>query len=46
MSLPAPPLGLLPVAWGLLAAIGGLLVGSWLGRPPPAAVIERALGPG
>ncbi len=46
MSLPAPPLGLLPVAWGLLAACGALLVGSWLGRPPAPAVIERALGPG
>jgi solute:Na+ symporter, SSS family len=46
MSLPAPPLGLLPVAWGLGAATAALLLGSWLGRPPPLAVIERALGPG
>lgn len=45
MSRPAPPLGLLPVAWGLLAAIAALLVGSWLGRPPAPAVIDRALGP-
>lgn len=44
-AAPAPPFGLLPVAWGLLAAIAALLVGSWLGRPPALAVIERALGP-
>lgn len=45
MAQPSPPLGLLPVAWGLLAAAAALLVGSWLGRPPAPAVIERALGP-
>ncbi len=45
MSQPAPWLGLLPVAWGLAAAIVALVVGSRLSRPPPPAVIERALGP-
>ncbi|MCX4242420.1 sodium:solute symporter family protein [Paraliomyxa miuraensis] len=41
-----PPLGgLLPVAWGLLAAIVALVVVSWRTRPPPPAVVERALGP-
>jgi solute:Na+ symporter, SSS family len=45
MAQPSPPLGLLPVAWGLLAATAALLVGSWLGRPPAPAVVERALGP-
>jgi SSS family solute:Na+ symporter len=43
--LPAP-FGILPVAWGLAAAIAGALVGSWLSRPPPPAAIARALGPG
>lgn len=38
--------GLLPVTWGLLAAIIALLVGSALTRPPRRAVVERALGPG
>lgn len=42
--LPAP-FGILPVAWGLAAAIAGALVGSRLSRPPPEATIARALGP-
>ncbi|MCA9711076.1 MAG: sodium:solute symporter family protein [Myxococcales bacterium] len=46
MGQPAPPWGLLPVAWGLLAAIVALVVGSGLTRPPSPAVVERALGPG
>ncbi len=46
MQVTALPGGLLPVAWGLAAAIVGLLVGSWLSSPPSAAVVERALGPG
>jgi SSS family solute:Na+ symporter len=46
MAGPAPPLGLLPVVWGLVAAVAALLLGSWLGRPPAPAVIDRALGPG
>ncbi|MCA9652015.1 MAG: sodium:solute symporter family protein [Myxococcales bacterium] len=45
MALPTPLLGLLPVAWGLMAAIVAFVVGSWLTRPPAPAVIERALGP-
>jgi len=46
MALPHPLWGLHAVAWGLVAAIGGLVVGSWLSRPPSPAVVERALGPG
>lgn len=42
--LPAP-FGVLPVAWGLVAAIAGALVGTALSRPPPAHVVTRALGP-
>ncbi|MEX1362202.1 MAG: sodium:solute symporter family protein [Nannocystaceae bacterium] len=45
MALPAPPLGLLPVAWGLMAAIAAFVAVSRISRPPPPAVIERALGP-
>lgn len=41
--LPAP-FGVLPVAWGLLAAIAGALLGSALSRPPPPALVARALG--
>lgn len=44
MSLEAPALGLLPVAWGLAAAIGALVVVSWRTRPPPPAVVDRVLG--
>lgn len=46
MSHPGLEGGLHPVAWGLGAAIVALVVGSWGSRPPPRAVIERALGPG
>lgn len=46
MSLPVRLGGLWPVAWGLLAAIVALVVVSSLTRPPPRAVVERALGPG
>lgn len=42
--LPAP-YGILPVAWGLAAAIAGALAGSLLSRPPPEPTITRALGP-
>lgn len=39
------PFGVLPVAWGLAAATAGALLGTHLSRPPPPAVIDRALGP-
>lgn len=42
--LPAP-FGVLPVAWGLAAAIAGALVGTALTRPPPPTLVTRALGP-
>jgi SSS family solute:Na+ symporter len=40
-----PGLGLLPVAWGLAAAIVGALVGSWLTRPSRPEAAEAVLGP-
>jgi SSS family solute:Na+ symporter len=40
-----PGLGLLPVAWGLAAAIVGALVGSWLTRPSKPEATEAVLGP-
>jgi SSS family solute:Na+ symporter len=40
-----PSLGLLPVAWGLAAAIVGAVLGSWLGEPSPAAAVEAVHGP-
>ncbi len=46
MQLSVPLLGLLPVAWGLLAASVALVAGSWLCAPPPRSVVQRALGPG
>lgn len=39
------PLTLLPVAWGLSAASVAAVVGSLVSRPPPAELVERALGP-
>ncbi len=40
-----PSLGLLPVAWGLMAAIVGAVVGSLLSRPTDPAVAAVVLGP-
>lgn len=40
-----PSLGLLPVAWGLIAAIVGALAGSWLSRPGDPKVAARMLDP-
>lgn len=41
----AAQLGLLPVAWGLLAAIAGAVAGSLLSPPTNASVAEAVLGP-
>lgn len=38
--LPSPLLGVLPVGWGLAAAVAGAVVGSRLGGPPPATPVE------
>ncbi|MFV8755791.1 sodium:solute symporter family protein [Nannocystaceae bacterium ST9] len=40
-----PSLGLLPVAWGLIAASVGALVGSLLSRPTDPAIAAVVLGP-
>ena len=40
-----PALGLLPVAWGLGAAIVAAFVGSWLSRPGDLVAAEAVLGP-
>lgn len=40
-----PGLGLLPVAWGLGAAVIGALVGSWLTKPGTGDGTEAVLGP-
>lgn len=40
-----PSLGLLPVAWGLAAAIVGAVVGSWLSPATAPRVVEAVLGP-
>ncbi|MEM7155321.1 MAG: sodium:solute symporter family protein [Myxococcota bacterium] len=45
MARDQPLGGLLPVAWGLAAAIVALVAGSLLSRPPRRAVIDRAMGP-
>jgi len=37
--------GLLPVAWGLLAAVLAAVGVSLATAPPPASVVERAMGP-
>jgi hypothetical protein len=44
MSRATPPWGLLPVAWGLVAAVAAALVVRRATRPPPASVIDRAPG--
>jgi len=43
--LPAPG-GVLPVAWGLAAAIVAGVCGSWASRPTAPEVLARVLGPG
>jgi SSS family solute:Na+ symporter len=40
-----PTLGLLPVAWGLAAAILGAVVGSLVSAASPAAAVEAVHGP-
>jgi solute:Na+ symporter, SSS family len=40
-----PSLGLLPVAWGLAAAVLGAVLGSWASPPGDPAVAEAVLGP-
>lgn len=40
-----PPVGgVLPVAWGLLAAIAGAVLGSLASRPTDRATVDRVLG--
>ncbi|KIG13030.1 Na+/solute symporter [Enhygromyxa salina] len=40
-----PGLGLLPVAWGLMAAIVGAVVGSLFSPPTAPSVVEAVIGP-
>lgn len=41
-----PPIGgVLPVAWGLLAAIAGAVLGSLASRPTDSVTLDRVLGP-
>jgi SSS family solute:Na+ symporter len=43
-AAPSPVLGLLPVAWGLAAAVLAAVGVSFASRPPSPAVIEQVLG--